>query len=69
MTSLEKTPATAALHAVQVVPRYVNYTVPIPWEETNSKFGPALNHMQRSANRPHERRRALNTAAYEVREI
>ena len=49
----------------QVLPRYVNYTVPIPWEQTHSQDGPAVNHMWHMVGEE-ARSLTLNTAAAQV---
>ena len=48
-----------------MLPRYVNYTVPIPWEQTHSQDGPAVNHMWHMVGEE-ARSLTLNTAAAQV---
>jgi len=43
----------------------VNYTVPIPWEQTHSQDGPAVNHMWHMVGEE-ARSLTLNTAAAQV---
>ena len=65
MTGDDNTAYICGLSGAQVLPRYVNYTVPIPWEQTHSQDGPAVNHMWHMVGEE-ARSLTLNTAAAQV---